>query len=63
MSVYDRATRKATAYGQERSFELIGMQLDIITNKILTNLFPLNLTLYTNMQSVLSIKFYFVIVN
>ena len=37
MSVYDRATRKATAYGQERSFELIGMQLDIITNKILAN--------------------------
>ena len=37
MSVYDRATRKATAYGQERSFELIGQQLNIITNKILAN--------------------------
>ncbi len=37
MSVYDRASRKATAYGQERSFALIGMQLDIITNKILKN--------------------------
>lgn len=37
MSVYDRATRKATAYGQERSFELIGMQLDIITKKIISN--------------------------
>lgn len=37
MSVYDKATRKASAYGQERSFELVGMQLDIITKKILAN--------------------------
>ncbi len=48
MSVYDRATRKATAYGQERSFELIGMQLDIITNKILANDKIVKLLINTN---------------
>lgn len=37
MSVYNNYNRRATAYAQERSFSLIGMQLDLITNKILGN--------------------------
>lgn len=37
MSIYDSKTRKAIAYNQVRSFELIGLQLDIITQKILKN--------------------------
>jgi hypothetical protein len=37
MSVYDLKTKKASAYGQTRSFALIGGQLDIIINRILKN--------------------------
>lgn len=37
MSLYDAQTRKAMAYNSERSFRLIGSQLDLVTKKILNN--------------------------